>query len=219
MRLSFTIHGLPKHPRFKNLTGRRFSNLVAKEFSGMCRRGSVWLCRCDCGNSVQVLGVSLTSGNSGSCGCVKRQRLVTRNTTHNLSRSFEYNVWAKIIERCTRATAENFPWYGGRGISVCDRWRTFELFIADMGAAPGKGFEIDRIDNDGNYEPGNCRWVTKKQNARNRRNNHRLTFAGKTLCISEWAELTGLRAAAISERIASGWPVEKALTKPLKRMA
>lgn len=124
----------------------------------------------------------------------------------------EYSPWSAMIQRCLNPSCRAYPQYGGRGITVCDRWRnSFEDFLADIGPRPGMDYSIDRIDVNGNYEPGNCRWATSKTQNRNRRNNRLIEIDGNSGCSSEWAEKTGLKEATITQRINRGWPVEKAI--------
>lgn len=124
-----------------------------------------------------------------------------------------YNSWASMVQRCTDPNYHSFSKYGGRGVRVCDRWRTFVNFLADMGERPD-GATLDRIDNDGDYEPGNCRWATPRQQSNNRRNTLMLTFRGETRPLTEWAEITGIRRHTIWERVHNmGWTAEKALSR------
>lgn len=125
-----------------------------------------------------------------------------------------WRTWRAMIQRCLHRGAADFPGYGGRGITVCDRWRVFENFRDDMGPRP-PGATIERIDNDGGYEPGNCRWATWREQANNKRTNRRLSHAGVTLTMAEWAEKLGIRYGTLSERLRRGWPIADALTHPL----
>jgi len=139
---------------------------------------------------------------------------------HGLSHLPEYRVWQTMRLRCHVPTNAAFPDYGGRGITVCDAWRDSpETFIADMGQKPSPAHEIDRIDNDRGYEPGNCRWVLRTENDRNRRSNRLLTHAGETLPLVAWSERTGIAADVIVKRLDAGWTTERALTTPVRAKA
>lgn len=128
----------------------------------------------------------------------------------------EYIAWGNMVQRCTNPKNPNFHNYGGRGIRVCDRWLTFSHFLADMGPRPSTKHTLDREDNDGEYCPGNCRWATQREQCRNMRKNSRLTHAGETLTVTQWAERTGLDRNTIDGRIDGGWSVEAVLTTPAK---
>lgn len=137
--------------------------------------------------------------------------------SHGLSYTPEYRAWQTMRLRCTNPANAAYPDYGGRGIKVCERWlNDVAAFVADMGPKPSPLHEIDRRDNDGHYEPGNCRWVLRKINDRNRRNNRRLTYKGETLTLVEWCERASLLTDTVSKRIAGGWSVERALTTPAR---
>ena len=180
-------------------------------------RHRAWLCRCDCGNVRQILENALARGTSQSCGCLSRELLAKRSRTHGMTKTPTHRSWANMIKRCTVPSANRFKHYGGRGIRVCRRWRqSFQLFLSDMGERPSLANQIERIDNDGDYEPGNCRWATIREQARNRSTNRMLTFNGETLCLTDWANKVGLSVGALSLRIVRrGWSVERALTTPL----
>lgn len=135
------------------------------------------------------------------------------NVTHGMSDTRVFRIWVGMLARCNNPKRLNFKNYGGRGIRVCDRWTAFENFYADMGAPPD-GFELDREDNDGDYEPDNCRWLSVKANSRNRRTNRNLTLGCTTKCITDWAADLGITHQAINRRIdVLGWPIERALTE------
>jgi hypothetical protein len=161
-----------------DLTGQRFGRLTVVALDRV-DRCTWWLCRCDCGKETVVRVSQLRDGKSFSCGCWRRVRAALLNLSHGHARagshSREYNSWAQMIKRCTNPKVAGFAKWGGRGIRVCDRWKTLANFLADMGARP-KGTSLDRFpNNDGNYEPGNCRWATAKQQANNRRGSRKKT--------------------------------------------
>jgi hypothetical protein len=167
--------------------------------------------KCDCGVEFSVLQQSLLSGNTKSCGCFKRDRLVETQTKHGLSKSPEMFVWAAMIQRCNNKRSTNYNDYGGRGIKVCDRWMVFQNFIDDMGKRPSNKHEIDRIDNNLGYSPDNCRWSTRSDQVRNTRSNVWITHNGKTLCATDMAAECGININTLKKRLRSGWSVARAL--------
>ena len=200
-----------------DLTGKKFGRLtVVSKVNRECGK-SLWLCKCECGNVVNVTANRLKSGNTRSCGCLKRDTTIKRNKTHNMSSSRLYVIWGGMIKRCKNKNAHNYKIYGGRGIEVCDLWLRFEPF---MEWALSNGYEnnlsIDRIDNNGNYCPENCRWVDKKTQNRNRRNNRIIVFNGVTATEAEWAEILGMPIQTLAYRL-SRHPEEIALTMPYKK--
>lgn len=155
-----------------DLTGMTFGRLTVVKRSGTSKRGDiVWACICKCGAETAVRGSNLRNGNTKSCGCFQRERASESTSTHRLTKSPEYRSWASMIARCENPKYHHFHRYGGRGIRICERWRnSFELFLSDMGPRPSLKHSLDRKDNDGNYEPGNCRWATAKEQRLNRSN-------------------------------------------------
>src|SRR5262245_49604639 len=157
-----------------DMTGQRVGRVTVLREAGYTNNGAIrWLCLCDCGREFITTGKHLRKGETRSCGCVRYEKLTARNTTHNLSDHRLYVRWAGIIARCTNRNNISFKNYGGRGISVCLEWRdSFPAFLAHVSALPHfgePGRSIDRIDNDGNYEPGNVRWATRKEQQANKR--------------------------------------------------
>ena len=172
------------------------------------------LCRCDCGTEREVSYGSLLNGGTLSCGCLRDEITSAASTTHGMAQSREYQSWSHLRRRCNNPNDAQYKNYGGRGIKVCKRWdNSFENFIADMGRAP-EGTTIDRINNEGNYEPSNCRWATASQQANNKRNNKFITIDGITLTYAQWEKRSGLRRGVVSERIKAGWSPVNAATKP-----
>jgi hypothetical protein len=195
----------------KDLTGLRFNLLMVLSRAGTSTSGrAMWLCQCDCGKTVTVVGKNLLNGNTGGCGCTKGGRI------HGQYKSHEHQVWRDMLGRCYNPRAMRYPRYGARGITVCERWHEFVAFSADMGPRP-EGMTLDRIDNDGNYEPSNCRWATRKQQQRNNSRNVILTLNGTSKTVIEWAESTGIKECTIHTRLSKGWTHEKVLTLPVKR--
>jgi hypothetical protein len=206
--------------KFRDLTDQNFGRLTAIATAGKSIHGKyLWKCRCVCGEEVIIVGGDLVSGRTLSCGCLSRERVVERNTSHGLSGTRTYRIWASMIQRCTNPKIMN-SWinYGGRGIKACDHWlHSFENFLEDMGHCPSSKHSIDRIDNSGNYEPGNCRWATREEQSNNRRNNVLLTYQGKTQTVSQWAEELEVNHGMIRHRLKAGASAEKALLLPPKR--
>lgn len=209
----------PTFHNSRDLTGERFSRLTVKSFAGRGKHKQlIWKCICDCGNECLAYGNGLMRGVKQSCGCLHSDVTAKRSTTHGMTKTPTYKSWRSMIRRCEAPVDIGFKNYGARGISVCQRWRdSFEAFLEDMGERPSKKYEIDRYpNNDGNYEPGNCRWATRTEQARNRRSNTMLTHDGKTMCISEWAESLGWNQGQILNRLYLGWSVDDALTTPIR---
>lgn len=198
---------------FRDLSGQKFGRLVVIERGPdrVGRRGVAnWACLCDCGRSLHVPGGALTSANTRSCGCIRIELI----TTHGNSKHPLYNTWRNMIRRCHDEGNKLYRYYGARGISVCNEWHGadgFRRFVEDMGPKP-VGLTLERVNNDGQYSKGNCRWETYTTQERNRRSNRLITYEGKTACLSEWAAAFGISHAALSWRLSKGMPLDRAMT-------
>lgn len=204
-------------------TGQRFGRLVVSRLVEVGKNWvGVWECVCDCGQVVKVRSSNLTSGQIKSCGCLKREATIRRNTSHGLSGGEKtptklYRIWLGMRRRCFSVRSDDYPHYGGRGITVCGEWADYAAFHAwAMASGYQSGRSIERNDVDGNYEPSNCRWATRREQALNKRNSRRITYNGQTLTTAEWAEATGIPHTALRMRLHRGWSVEKALTEPVE---
>lgn len=205
---------------FNDLTGKRFGRLLVVGYAGKNKHGQTqWLVKCDCGKENTLPNASLTAGRTRSCGCLLVETSIRRATTHGRGNTAnpEYACWSNMRQRCLTPGATNYKDYGGRGIKVCDRWlNSFENFIADMGMPPTPKHQIERRDNNGNYEPSNCYWATRKEQANNQRSTVILTLNGESKTISQWAEKSGLGYRTFYQRVTRyGYSLERALTTPL----
>ena len=173
-----------------------------------------WNCRCRCGQERAVAMNSLVTGKSVSCGCYKRDMAGTHALRHGMSKTRTHRIWALMKGRCLNSTNPQYPYYGGRGISVCRRWRdSFDSFVEDMGECP-PGLTIERINNNSGYCKENCRWASVKDQARNKRNNKLFTWRNRTMCLAEWAEWAGLSYSCLLYRVSGGVPFETAISSP-----
>lgn len=201
-----------------DLVGKRFGRLTVVEYDSCNQHGkSMWNCRCECGNTCLVRGTRLTSGHTKSCGCYSQDITKVRATTHGLSNTRLYNIWRVMRKRCDYENGANYKHYGAKGIRVCAEWYNFENF-RDWAITNGyeDGLTIDRIDNNGNYTPENCRWVDMKAQSRNTSRNKLITFRGETHCMQDWADILGINYRTIQQRInVYGWSAERALTTPI----
>jgi len=206
-----------------DLTGQRFGRLIVQGRSDKPTSTRIyWDCLCDCGTVKAIQSAHLRSRTEGtkSCGClmIEAAKITGSNSaTHGHRKrgntTSTYECWKAAKSRCENPNDKQYKNYGGRGIKFCERWGEFENFLADMGECP-PGLTLDRINNDGNYEPGNCRWATWKEQARNTRRNRLITFRGETKCVAEWAEVVGLNTYTLWSRLKVGWSVERALLTP-----
>jgi hypothetical protein len=205
----------------RDLQGQQFDGLTVIGIAPPRRTSGgramvVWACRCKCGKETLVDAQNLLSGNTQSCGCGVIVAIVQnpgRNLQHGYYGTPTYSTWNRMRERCNNPNNVNWPRYGGRGITVDPRWDSFQNFIDDMGEKP-PGMQIDRIDNDGPYAPGNCRWATATEQANNRSTNRLITFDGRTQTLSKWAFEVGLTPTCVALRLRAGWTVEDSLQTP-----
>lgn len=208
--------------RLQDLTGQTFGRLTVVERTENKGKDAAWLCRCQCGKEISVTGHHLKTGHTKSCGCYKTQLIIEqgrKNATHGMKKTRLYKIWSSMKVRCSDPNVENYPAYGGRGINVCEEWRSsFESF-RDWAFANGYNnkLTIDRIDVNGNYEPSNCRWATIKEQSNNKRTNRLISYKGKTQTLTQWADEIGFLPSTLSERIRTGWSIEKALTTPVQK--
>ena len=170
---------------------------------------AVYFCQCECGNATIVHKAHLVSGHTQSCGCLH----LTAITKHGKCRSRSYIAWQHMIDRCKNPKAKDYSGYGRRGITVCQRWESYENFLADMGEPPN-GLSLERVNNNQGYFPENCRWATRKEQQSNRRVSVLIEYDGLTLTLSEWARRANLSRSSIKRRLEKGWTIEDALLTP-----
>jgi len=194
--------------KLKNLIGQKFGRLTVIGRSEDKSSRPYWDCVCECSNTCVIRGQRLVSGVTSSCGCKRREEKLT----HGMSQTSAYYRWYNMINRCTKPEIESYKNYGGRGIKVCSRWRSFEKFHSDMGDPPTSDHTLERIDNDKDYFPENCRWATRKEQARNRRTNRTITLGSQTKCLSDWSEDLGVSLSTIEKRINRGWSGAEIIT-------
>lgn len=176
-------------------------------------------CRCECGVVANVRNNSLKRKQSTSCGCKRTEKVIASRVSHGATRfgktATEYKAWQSMMLRTGNSNTRSFPRYGGRGITVCDRWlNSFEAFLEDMGQRPSSEHSIDRIDNNGNYEPTNCRWATRSEQQNNRAVSRHLVVHGVKKSLPEWAREVGIHSKTIHERLRRGWSDEDAVMRP-----
>ena len=207
--------------KLKNLIGIKFDRLTVISEKGRSKEGYVlWECKCECGNIVDVKSTNLIKKDTKSYGCLQKEhanRLGQNNATHGLSHVPEYGIWNQMIQRCTNPNQHKHNDYGARGIAVCDRWlNSFENFYADMGPRPSDDHSIDRRDNNGNYEPGNCKWSNAEEQANNRRNNVFYNYNGKLYNALEIDKEFNIDSGTFRRRIDRGWSVKDAIEVPVR---
>lgn len=202
----------------KEIKGQRFGRLIALEEVGRDKQGYVlWKCQCDCGNE-KIASTKYLGRGTSSCGCIAREMKQKQLTKHGKRYTRLYATHRAIMQRCTNPNLKAYANYGARGIKICDEWKdSFEVFEK---WAYENGYDdsltIDRIDHNGDYEPSNCRWVNMKTQQRNKRSNVRISYKGEEHCLSEWAEIFGIRYGTFLKRFYAGWSMERIATTPIQ---
>lgn len=206
----------------KDLIGQRFGKLIVTEYAFYKKvsnsRKHFWRVICDCGVEKIVRESHLLAKTKAtiSCGCYRDAAIGIRCKTHGLTKTKTYKVWQAMVHRCTYSSNAHYKNYGGRGITVCDRWLTsIESFIEDMGEAP-ENLMLDRIDGEKGYYKENCRWATRTEQNRNKRDNRYLTINGETKLMLDWSRESGIKFATIYHRIKRGWTADKAVKTPAR---
>lgn len=204
--------------RFIDLTGQRFGRLTVVERAENCvtpcgSQKTKWMCRCDCGNLIEILGDNLRNGRTSSCGCMKPIKCGKKSTTHGKSNTRLYGVWRGMKARCYNTKNGKYRIYGGRGITICDEWlHDFQVFYEwAMNHGYCEGLSIDRIDNDKGYSPENCRWATDKEQSNNVRSNRCFKLSGGTKTLAEWCRHFNKIYGTVKYRLNHGWTIEEAL--------
>lgn len=198
---------------FVNITNQRFGRWVAIKYIETIKKRSHWLCECDCGVERIIDGHYLRHKKSKSCGCLRIDKGIKQ-----LRKKLEYGVWHSMKQRCLNSKNRQYPNYGGRGITICDRWlNSFENFLADMGKRTSDKHSIDRIDNNGNYEPSNCRWATASEQCMNRRTNVFVEVDNIKMILEDACKLFDINSNTVGYRLKIGMDIKTALTKPLQR--
>ncbi len=197
------------------MIGKNFGRWLVVEYAGVKLGNKMYTCKCKCGTIRLLAGYRLRKGVTKSCGCLSAELASVRNRRWPKGYERTLYSWEAMIDRCTNPNHLHYKDYGGRGILICNRWMEFENFLFDMGIKE-KGFYIERIDNNGNYEPSNCKWATSLEQARNRRNTTFLTIDGITRPLTEWACISNVHYKTIHDRIKHGWDVKKAVFQSIE---
>lgn len=205
-----------------DITGKKFFRLTAIAPADDRKNITFWLCQCECGRTKEVATADLMRGHTKSCGCYSREMTKLSRQTHgetsNRQVTPEYRIWCGIKARCCNKNSERYKDYGGRGITICDRWiNDFDAFLDDMGRRPSNKHSIDRIDNDGNYSPENCRWATIDEQSRNTRVVKRISINGVEKTVYEWASISGVKPKTILARLRLGWATQLAVHSPASK--
>lgn len=207
-------------PAIIDLTGQRFSKLTVIKFLGRTKKMSMFECKCDCGSVTSVSSNNLRKGHTTSCGCQSSRKTIGERTAkHNLTNHPLFESWIGMRNRCYNKKHNRWVNYGGKGIEVCNEWKDDFIVFYDWGIKNGwdLGLSIDRIDNDKNYCPDNCKFSTIKEQNRNRTSNLRLTIDGVTKILIEWSEISGTNPQTIRKRLKNGWSDKEAVFSPVKK--
>lgn len=198
---------MPKINNYKNtklidISGNKYGRLLVVSFDKRIKSGYYWKCLCDCGNQKSIVSSRLKNGETQSCGCLHKERTSAAKLKHGCSirgmETPEYRSWTSMKTRCYDVNSIDYKDYGGRGIKVCERWKnSFQFFLDDMGKRPSLKHSLDRVDNNGDYKPSNCKWSTNKEQSRNRRSNILIEYLGKLITVVEYSEKTGISKNAI----------------------
>ncbi len=199
-----------------DLAGQRFGALVVVKHAGRVRHTAAWLCRCDCGQEVVKAGDRLRQGRVRTCGFNGHRWWQHKPRTFAQLHALEHSSWDNMRRRCLDKKSEHYKNYGARGITVWSGWDSFEQFFKDMGKRPSRKHSIERINNEGNYEPSNCRWATNVEQARNRRDTIYVEYQGKRMLLIDVVASLGLSRAVVAGRLKMGWSLENALTLPVR---
>lgn len=216
--MAYNQHSCPPMPSrkdFDNLTGLRFGRLTVVGFGGVEKNISRWVALCDCGVIIRTAGTQMRRGRTQSCGCLHRELLGNRVRKHSSCSSPTYNSWRAMRARCLNRGSADFASYGGRGIGVCDRWvDSFPNFLADMGERPSLKHTLERKRVNGDYEPDNCRWATRQEQAYNKTNTRYLEYNGESKALAQWAKEVGVPVALVTGRLRLQWCNPCALELP-----
>ncbi len=208
-----------EHPtvhNFVNLTGRVFGRLKVRHYVGKVDGKPSWMCECECGEKTVTPSSQLIRGRTQSCSCLMIERIREANTTHGRKGSMVYRIWSGMWNRCRNPNSKDYAKYGARGVTVCESWKSFQQFLADMGEPPATDSSIERINCNGNYEPGNCCWLPLSKQAHNRRSSVFFTAHGKTQVASLWDKEFGFFPGTVARRLKSGRPHNEVL-KPINK--
>ena len=206
--------------KFQDLTGMTFGRLTVIERAPNIGNLTAWLCRCECGKEIIVTAGDLKRKHTTSCGCGSVEKLIERSTTHGMTHTKIYRKWGNMIDRCENPNCKMYPYYGGRGIKVCERWHKFENFYEDVSKLEHfgeKGYSLDRIRVNEDYKPGNVRWADRNTQARNKRNNVIVEYQGVQMCLAEAAEKSGISYSTLCNRYQHGDRGER-LFRPVRKI-